>query len=195
MNDRMSRRTLLGRGLALGAVAAGAAATLFGAAPATAAPLPYFVQTNWWWCNWCRNLYYSESSNRSAGVCGYGGQHYAGGSWEYRMGYDVETDPTSTQFVQSGWRWCNKCSCLWYAGGTGACAAGGVHQYSVSYNYFLFFNNTADVRNQRGWAHCGQCRVLFYGPHMSSTRCPADRYDVHGPNYTYNYQVMTPQGD
>jgi hypothetical protein len=45
--------------------------------------------------------------------------------------------------IQEKWQYCNKCCCLFYAGGQphGKCAAGGEHNIdpSTSYNYQVLF--------------------------------------------------------
>jgi len=47
---------------------------------------------------------------------------------------------------QRGWRWCNRCQCLFYGGNytTGWCVRGGGHNYEGSGEYLPHYNTRAD---------------------------------------------------
>lgn len=60
-------------------------------------------------------------------------------------------------------------------GAQGACPAGDVHNSSGSWDYFMLFvdGDLASPNHQSGWRMCKDCRVLFYGPGVDSSSCPA----------------------
>lgn len=75
--------------------------------------------------------------------------------------------------VQTGWRWCSKCSSLHFiANGLGPCAAGGTHGTSPSSNYTVVDNDSSHP-GQHGWRWCKKCAVLFFGGNVNQGVCPA----------------------
>jgi hypothetical protein len=95
---------------------------------------------DWRWCNKCQALYYTALVALSP--CPAGGSHALpeeSGSFNYMV---LFAEPDSANRM-SGWRWCSKCSGLFYGGGGVAsshCAAGGTHsppEQSGSSNYTL----------------------------------------------------------
>jgi hypothetical protein len=74
--------------------------------------------------------------------------------------------------TQDNWRWCNKCEGLFFAGDTttGACAAGGGHNYRGSGNYVLTF---APAPGQDNWRWCHKCEGLFFAGDTTTGACPA----------------------
>src|SRR5271166_3094715 len=76
-----------------------------------------------------------------------------------------------------GWTWCKRCQGLFdgLPGAPGKCPAGGAHNSSGSFDYFMLFvdGDMAGPNQQPGWRTCKKCRGLFYGPGAGSSSCPA----------------------
>jgi hypothetical protein len=90
---------------------------------------------------------------------------------------------------QSDWRWCVKCSGLFYAGGqssVGRCPAGGQHVKTISGNYTLAHNQPETPSRQREWRWCAKCQGLFYCDAATSAGvCPAG--GLHDRTVSGNY--------
>ena len=73
--------------------------------------------------------------------------------------------------AQNNWRWCHKCTGLFYAGNptTGACSAGGGHDYTGSGNYDLN-DGIGTLQNNLRWCH--KCTGLFYAGSPTTGACP-----------------------
>jgi hypothetical protein len=85
----------------------------------------------------------------------------------------VDGDPlpvTHQLYRQDGWRFCDRCSGLYYAyqGASGHCPAGGSHA-TTGGNYTL--SDDTDAPGQAGWKYCKKCAGLFYTGYPSS-KCP-----------------------
>lgn len=80
---------------------------------------------------------------------------------------EANARPTS---LQAQWRWCNRCQCLFYGGGTTTawCILGGGHDYGGSGNYIITY---ATGTGQPGWRWCARCYCLWYGATASDGRC------------------------
>lgn len=74
-------------------------------------------------------------------------------------------------FEQDQWMRCSKCQALFYAKAPSACAAGGAHEPTGSYNYHLFAEARPDGQGQRNWRWCSKCSGLYFGGTQSSA-CP-----------------------
>jgi len=83
----------------------------------------------------------------------------------------IALDPPA--IIQDNWRWCNTCQGLFYAGNptTGACPAGGGHDYSNSADYVLSFSPGG---GQDNWRWCNTCQGLFYAGLPTTGSCPAE---------------------
>ncbi|MFI7600326.1 hypothetical protein [Actinoplanes sp. NPDC049681] len=91
-----------------------------------------------------------------------------------------------TDAVQSQWRWCNRCQCLFYGGGTTTawCILGGGHDYGGSGNYIVTHTSGP---GQAGWRWCNRCYCLWYGGSASDGRC--HNGGVHNRNTSGDYRV------
>jgi hypothetical protein len=71
---------------------------------------------------------------------------------------------------QSGWRWCNRCECLFYGNNytTGWCSEGGGHNYRGSGNYTPHYGSGS---GQHYWRWCTKCQSLWYGGSSSRGYC------------------------
>jgi hypothetical protein len=69
-------------------------------------------QNGWRFCSRCHGLWFDRGT--SGGYCPglplLGNRHTAIGSWFYVLAFDAKA------VGQRGWRWCNNCEGLWYAG-------------------------------------------------------------------------------
>jgi hypothetical protein len=90
---------------------------------------------------------------------------------------------------QLDWRWCDKCSGLFWAGGgaaAGACPAGGAHVRGTS-DYGVVMD-APDAPGQHDWRWCNKCSGLFWaGGGATAGVCPADGAHVRG---TSDYSVV-----
>ncbi len=84
---------------------------------------------------------------------------------------------------QPGWRYCDKCKALHWAGGElGVCPRGGQHQATPSYHYNVTMDDPS-APGQPDWRFCEKCKVLHWiggkpgicpgstppgGPHLST---------------------------
>jgi hypothetical protein len=101
-----------------------------------------------------------------------GGSHSSQGYGvdEGNTGLDVAVDVPGV-WGQNNWRWCGKCQGLNYAGFTaGPCPAGGVHDYSSSWNYSVALNQTG-FSGQANWRWCKKCQGMNFGGGVGP--CPA----------------------
>jgi hypothetical protein len=80
---------------------------------------------------------------------------------------------------QSNWRYCSRCQGLFYAGlqtTTGACPAGGGHDYSQTPRplYTLDADTIVNPKlAQPNWRWCNKCQGLFFAGNFTSGTCPA----------------------
>lgn len=81
--------------------------------------------------------------------------------------------------AQRDWRWCNRCQGLFFAGNstTGACPAGGGHDYGGSGNYALLAYGASAPPPPPGvqwdWSWCSRCQGLFFAGRFPPRPCPA----------------------
>jgi CubicO group peptidase (beta-lactamase class C family) len=99
-----------------------------------------YGQNGWRYCKKCGGLHYGGFG---PGVCPAGGGHDGSGSHDYRLvtnspykPYDAEHDKE-----QVNWRYCKKCQGSFYGGhpSKGHCPAGGAHDGSGSFDYWMAF--------------------------------------------------------
>ena len=91
---------------------------------------------------------------------------------------------------QGGWRWCNRCQCLFYGDNytTGWCVRGGGHNYYGSGNYQPHYDYD---KGQDDWRWCYKCQSMWYGGGNNNvSNCPAGgRHSSSGSgNYTIEYK-------
>jgi hypothetical protein len=152
------------------------------------------IQEQWTYCGLCRNLYYAPGN----ALCVYysdinhpfpsnnpKGFHVAGSTTNYGTIIDRKNLPTTPPqsggyaYLQNPWRWCYKCSCLFWGPGEGQCAWGGIHDSSRSGVYYMPYGVepngaaawTADVSLQAGWRYCYNCKCQYWGGQWRKTWC------------------------
>jgi hypothetical protein len=85
---------------------------------------------------------------------------------------------------QPNWWWCTDCDGLFFSNSSGAsngfCQSAiaqsnndGRHNSSGSSNYSVYNGVSASSTLQTGWAWCNVCQLLFYGPGVAGSACPA----------------------
>ena len=123
--DRPSRRRVL---IQAGGLVALACAGL---------PVPAFAaagdQSQWRFCSKCESMFWNGGDKK--GACAAGGAHTAQGLL-FSLHYDDAAAAAAA--VQYDWRYCSKCSSLFYNGfpTKGHCPAGGAH-FAQGFNFGL----------------------------------------------------------
>jgi len=138
------------------------------------------AETIWRRCLNCRGLSFADGTSRpcpSSGHLGHEAEDKDSYLWLPHDDPSVEGMP--------GWRWCQKCSQLFYLPNlaTSECAAGGRH-WSGSADYRLRLDSDPEALGARGWWHCGKCQCLVGGNGV----CPATGPHVKAAG-TSNYTV------
>jgi hypothetical protein len=211
-NRDLTRRGLFKSSLivGLGAVglAAGSTALTAGVAHATNEAayaltdkdvlIVFTTQTDWRYCNKCRNLYYAPEGGE---LCAAGGGHTTTSATVYQV---PDEQPSSTvvasgsaSLIQSPWRWCKNCSCLFWGPGesTSWCpqqAINGVqtHDGSASGVYYLpngleqngDYAWTGVTSLQAGWRYCYNCKDLYWGGQWAKSTCYYALYNGENSN-------------
>lgn len=157
------------------------------------------VQTQWSYCGQCRNLYYAGENISSCAWSNYNaggdphGTHAAGSSTNYGVmidnpGFYVnENPPSGNAYLQSPWRWCNLCGCLFWGNGQAGswCPHAGYdpgqinHSSSGSGVYYMPSGmdgnndawNASGATVQPGWRYCANCKCLYWGGAWSASWC------------------------
>jgi len=135
--------------------------------PTLTIPAPPKHQFGWKWCKNCEALFFGGDIGGSLAKsrCPVGGAHVQPHIGEYYLTIDTPSDPG-----QHFWRWCHKCSGLFYSGhGAGKCPALGEHDGSGSADYSLM-QNVGTFQNN--WRWCNKCQGLFFAGHGAGV-CPA----------------------
>jgi hypothetical protein len=148
------------------------------------------TQDKWYLCVKCYGLYYD--GNPGSGAC----------SGPARMGETSHLSDPSMMYIlqcnepsvppgaQEGWRWCQKCEGLWFAGNLrvndpiGKCPADPFvsqdpapfgHSQTGSWHYFLLHDIPSSGELEDGWRWCKKCWGLWHGRGNShGGDCPAD---------------------
>jgi hypothetical protein len=142
-------------------------------------------QGDWKWCSNCSSLFFNPNTRgfntgRGWGLCAANQEglgHYDIGSRTYIL-------PTSASSGgQPGWRWCNKCQCLFFAGdgSLGGCPAGGSHHLMGGADEYFLPSSGA---GQDNWRWCGQCECLFFAANdLGVCPTPSGHHDSGGGEF------------
>jgi hypothetical protein len=150
-------------------------------------------QHGWRLCSKCKAMFFV---NATQSKCPQGGQHFAGNSGDYSLHMSYEDH-------QRDWRYCSKCKGLFLKtdASNGVCAAGGGH-FVFGSNYILAMDvQPVNINDPFGpwaptyppdfpgwhanWRYCYKCRLLFYGPDIERSVCPAGGPHFGGSQPTY----------
>jgi hypothetical protein len=170
------RREFLFYSVSLFALAVAGASVVDSATSAALAAAP--TQDNWGHCGNCNMLFYNGS--QSKGRCAaYGvpakNPHVAaklGGTVKkYQVTYD-----DSTGNGQGDWRFCNKCSVLFFNGypDKGVCAADKGGHVAAGWSFFLYHERLPTLNEEDGWRYCANCHALFTTRFPNTAGCPAN---------------------
>jgi hypothetical protein len=116
-------------------------------------------QSAWRWCAKCQGLFFG--GNPTQGRCAAdGAAHYGSGSGDYTLDSEGPTAPTG---AQPGWRWCNQCQGLFFAGGStlGTCPSGGPHGAEGSGAYVVKHQPVAQVQTPLAEVKLAMPKVAF----------------------------------
>jgi hypothetical protein len=168
------RRELLLRSASLFALTIGGAALVDSAvSPACAAP----SQDNWGHCGNCNLLFFNGGQTK--GRCPAFGvpaknAHVAAKLGSTLKRYQVTYDD-STGSGQGDWRFCTKCSVLFFNGypEKGVCAEDKGGHAAAGYNFFLYHDRSPSLDEEDGWRYCGNCHALFTTKFPGAVGCPA----------------------
>lgn len=117
----------------------------------------------------------------------------AGAATVGALGLGVASAAPASADQQSGWRWCNRCQCLFYGDNytTGWCTEGGGHNYQGSGNYTPGYGRREP--GQPDWCWCNRCQSMWWGGSSSDGACPADgrrgRGRGHSKDGSGNYHI------
>jgi hypothetical protein len=147
----------------MGATALASGISVFGVAGAAQA-----VQDRWTWCRKCYQLYHAPSG---ATGCAFDEEHDNSHSGNYTIKFESDGGPG-----QTGWRYCQFCNCMWFAGNgrLGHCWVGGEHSFSGSGRYLLTKKENHEG-GQPNWFWCHKCEVLHFPDSNGVTgACPKE---------------------
>lgn len=170
-HDGVHRRDVLVRTANLLSLGVAAAALAVGTANA-AAP----VQDDWAQCVNCSALFFN-GDRRNKGHCPAAGvpstlAHVGerGDFKKYQVTHDDSGGPG-----QSDWRFCRKCSALFFDGfaDKGVCAADKRGHEAAGLNFALYHNRRPGIDEEAGWRFCTGCHVLFNIGSNSKAGCAA----------------------
>ena len=88
-----------------------------------------------------------------------------------------------------GWRYCDKCAVLFYAGDgdQGACAKGGRH--SAAGLTFVVPSEPTDVAGQHEWRKCRKCKGMFFELFPDRGVCPAGgKHEAQGARWVLPFE-------
>jgi hypothetical protein len=128
-------------------------------------------QNSWRFCDKCWSMFFDGDPN-DKGRCQAGGVHQSQG-FNFFLRHDLGQEPP---FHQEGWRFCSKCSSLFYAGVQtqgGRCVAGGAHE-AFGFVFYLPHDLATPPQGQDDWRFCEKCREMYFdGNPEWKGLCPA----------------------
>ncbi|OKI29220.1 hypothetical protein [Streptomyces sp. CB03911] len=135
----------------------------------------HLQQNNWLHCRQCAGIFWDSDGAGQAGVCAKGGAHQVGSAtatpspraYNFALRHD---NPGDTRH-QAGWRFCGKCTGLFWAGhpSGGVCPAdrsghqAGAGPAAPGFEFVLFHVGPGeDGHNESGWRFCNRCFELVW---------------------------------
>lgn len=141
-------------------------------------------QSDWRWCHKCTGLYFA-AGELLIGICPAGGQHEKERSGNYSLAHNQLMEFPG----QSEWRWCHKCTGLFFANGgssAGTCPAGAQHERKSNGGMYTLTHNNESFPGQADWRWCHKCAGLFFaGGEASIGRCSAGGPHEKGASGNY----------
>ncbi len=128
------------------------------------------IQAGWQRCSKCEELFYDHGRGLcSADPAG----HVKVSAEHYRL--MANAVPPLEPFAESGWRWCQKCQSLFFAGESsdvgGVCKDQLPHDGTKSGKYHLTLY-WPDHHDQMQWRRCDKCQVLYRADGAAGGACP-----------------------
>ena len=94
--------------------------------------------------------------------------------------------------IQTGWRMCAKCGCLWYSGnGFSKCPAGGAHVADLC--WAVVAPNSTAYPGQSNWRWCKKCQCMFFAGNATQGVCVAG--GTHDKSQSGDYTMTTGNWD
>ena len=182
VSNRPSRRRILAQSGMLAALAC-----IGWPRPASAA---VGDQGEWRFCDKCESMFWNGTDKK--GACPAGGAHVAQG-FLFWLHYDDAAVETAA--VQYGWRYCSKCSSLFYNGypTKGRCPAGGAH-FAQGFMFGLNHQPAAPPSSQTEWRFCEKCFALFWNGATAKGRCAAGGAHL-AQGFVFNIPYRTAAAD
>lgn len=95
--------------------------------------------------------------------------------------------------AQSGWRWCSRCSGLFYGPqqAQSICPGAAHHNLGSNWIYSVPYNEPGGTTDpQPGWFWCTQCKGLFHGGSLTfGGRCPLSPSASHQAGSSFHYSM------
>ncbi len=105
----------------------------------------------------------------------------------------IPTTAPAADHIQGDWRWCEKCTGLFWTGtdlAGGVCPAGAQHERRASSNYTLMID-VPTAAGQHHWRWCDKCKGMFWGAdEPENGACPAGGAHKRGES---DYTVLMDQ--
>jgi hypothetical protein len=130
------------------------------------------VQDDWAQCVNCHMLFFNGDRNHKGRCAAPGRTGHVGEQGDFKKYQVTHDDPGGPG--QGEWRFCRKCSVLFFNGfpQKGVCAGGGGHE-AAGLNFFLYHNRPAHSDEEGNWHFCTKCHGLFTTS-VAQVGCPAD---------------------
>lgn len=163
-------------------------------------------QPNWRFCHKCFGMFYDGDPQGRKGRCPAGDAHVAHGL-NFVLHYDhTRRQPLPGRDSQYEWRFCSKCSGMFFAG-TGGNPLGQcpvvvrtrdfVDSKHVPYGFiFGLPHDHPGNAGQPDWRFCHKCFGLFYDDPRNANkgRCPADNRGHVRASNSFNFQLPFTNG-
>jgi hypothetical protein len=178
MNEnKITRRSVLAKGMAMGAAGA-LAGSVLNATPAQAWTLAGPLRRDWRFCNKCFSLVRIGLYPYVNNACSAGGLHVVQG-WNFQLPYTNSNirHAGETSEQQSDWMQCSNCSILYYDDFRGPCAGSRYgHDFSGYVTQFLIPHdiNPQPANTQNAWRYCFKCSSMYFNGYRPNLGvCPA----------------------
>ncbi|GAA1869229.1 hypothetical protein [Myceligenerans crystallogenes] len=141
---------------------------------APAPPPPTLL--GWRWCSNCQCLAYADFGG-PPGPCHDGSPHNYDGSGRYAV---IDGRPGMRPVAQAGWRACQACHLLAFAGfGSGMCVSGGQHRFAVG-SYQIPIGQEPTVSQQGGWRWCSRCQNMTFSGYGTGACIAGGGHEIAG---------------
>ncbi|BEP11787.1 hypothetical protein acdb102_00980 [Acidothermaceae bacterium B102] len=132
------------------------------------------VQQDWRFCNKCNTMFFDGFADNKGACPADGGPHAAQG-YMFVLEHDVPEVPNT----QGAWRFCNKCSAMFFDGfpTKGKCDRDLGDHVAQGFVFVLPHDVPSSPTQQTAWRFCNKCFVMFFDGFDAKGHCAAG--DVH----------------